>query len=398
LIDELILAGTTSKRIEVFLQDASSTTGGGLTGLVYNSTNLACYYSREDDGNAGGTVISLATMTRGTWATAGFVEKDATNLPGIYQLGIPNAVLASGAKWAKIYLRDSGASGALNLAPKVISIQLDWPDMTSGVVKANLAQILGTALTETAGLIAAGFKQFFNIASPTSTMNTVTAVTTVTNLTNAPTAGDFTSAMKTSLNNATPAVTVSDKTGFSLSTAGVQAIWDALTSALTTVGSIGKWIVDKVDVVLSTRLASSGYTVPPTAVQNRQEMDSNSTKLANLDATVSSRLASAGYTAPDNSSITAIKAKTDNLPASPAATSDIPTAIQNADALLKRDWTGMTGEAARSVLNALRALRNKVSIASTTLTVTKEDDTTMAWAGTITTNSNQDPISGIDPT
>jgi hypothetical protein len=44
----------------------------------------------------------------------------------------------------------------------------------------------------------------------------------------------------------------------------------------------------------------------------------------NLDATTSSRLASSGYTAPANSDISAIKAKTDNLPASPAATGDIP--------------------------------------------------------------------------
>ena len=36
----------------------------------------------------------------------------------------------------------------------------------------------------------------------------------------------------------------------------------------------------------------------PTAAQVRTEMDSNSTKLANLDATISSRLASADYTAP----------------------------------------------------------------------------------------------------
>jgi hypothetical protein len=42
--------------------------------------------------------------------------------------------------------------------------------------------------------------------------------------------------------------------------------------------------------------------------------------------TVGSRLASAGYTAPDNANILLIKAKTDNLPANPAATSDIPTA------------------------------------------------------------------------
>lgn len=46
-------------------------------------------------------------------------------------------------------------------------------DFTSGVVKANLAQILGTALTETAGQIAAAFKKFFNVAAPTGTVNSL---------------------------------------------------------------------------------------------------------------------------------------------------------------------------------------------------------------------------------
>jgi len=46
----------------------------------------------------------------------------------------------------------------------------------------------------------------------------------------------------------------------------------------------------------------------PSATDIRQELDSNSTKLANLDATVSSRLASSVST-----NITAIKAKTDAL-------------------------------------------------------------------------------------
>ena len=57
--------------------------------------------------------------------------------------------------------------------------------------------------------------------------------------------------------------TNNDKTGYALSSAGVQAIWDALTSALTTVGSIGKWIVDKLDATISSRLASASYTAPP---------------------------------------------------------------------------------------------------------------------------------------
>lgn len=73
-----------------------------------------------------------------------------------------------------------------------------------------------------------------------------------------------------------------------------------------------------------------------------------------------------------------------------------PSATDNADALLKRDWTSVTGEASRSVLNALRFLRNKWSIISGTLTVTKEDDTTSAWTGAVTTNPS-DPVDSIDP-
>ena len=42
----------------------------------------------------------------------------------------------------------------------------------------------------------------------------------------------------------TVASTIADKTGFSLSTSGVQAIWDALLTALTTTGSIGKKLAD----------------------------------------------------------------------------------------------------------------------------------------------------------
>jgi len=64
---------------------------------------------------------------------------------------------------------------------------------------------------------------------------------------------DFGALEKASLNAATPSVTVSDKTGFSLA------------------------------------------TPPPTAAQIRSELDSNSAKLANLDTAVSSRLAADEY-------------------------------------------------------------------------------------------------------
>lgn len=68
-----------------------------------------------------------------------------------------------------------------------------------------------------------------------------------------------------------------------------------------------------------------------------------------------------------------------------------------ADAVLKRDWSGLTGEASRSLLNALRFLRNKWSISGTTLTVTKEDDATSAWTATLSTDAAADPVTGSDP-
>lgn len=46
------------------------------------------------------------------------------------------------------------------------------------------------------------------------------------------------------------------KTGYALSAAGVQAIWDALTAALTTAGSIGKLLVDNINATISSRMAT----------------------------------------------------------------------------------------------------------------------------------------------
>lgn len=69
-----------------------------------------------------------------------------------------------------------------------------------------------------------------------------------------------------------------------------------------------------------------------------------------------------------------------------------------ADALLKRDMSSVTGEAARSMLNALRFLRNKWSISGGTLTVRKEDDSTSAWTAALTTDAAANPVTSVDPT
>lgn len=233
--DYEILGGATSQRISIWLADSSSATGVGLTGLAFNTAGLSCYYWREDEGNANATAVTLATATRGTFTSSGFVEKDATNMPGTYEFGIPNAAIAAGAKWVRIMFK-----GATNLAQRTIVVRItavnpdsatafltaingvapptNWNltsvdasgrldvikiagttqtardigasvllsagtgtgqlDFASGVVKSNLVQILATALTETAGQLAGGFKKFFNIATPAATMDHLVLVDT----------------------------------------------------------------------------------------------------------------------------------------------------------------------------------------------------------------------------
>ncbi len=99
-----------------------------------------------------------------------------------------------------------------------------------------------------------------------------------------------------------------------------------------------------------------------------------------------------------NASIAAVKAKTDLIPASPAAVGDIPTATQNADALLKRDMSAVTGEASRSPLNALRFSGiNKLAVAGGILTAYKENDSTPAATRNLGTDSGALPIVSSTP-
>jgi hypothetical protein len=164
-IDYEVTAGATSRRISIWLADSSSTTGAGLTGLAFNSSGLTCYYWREDEGNVAGTAVTLATATRGTFTSSGFIEKDATNLPGLYEFGLPNAAIATGAKWVKLLFR-----GATNLAPKIVTIKLVSLDMDTALS----SQTVGTV-----GSLAAQAKADVNAEADTALAD-VGLTTTVT--------------------------------------------------------------------------------------------------------------------------------------------------------------------------------------------------------------------------
>lgn len=137
-----IKAGKTSRIVTVFIADATSLTGGGLTGLVYNTSGLKAYYQREGVVGAVATVMTLVTCTLGTWTSLGFKEVDATNMPGVYELHLPDAAIAAGATGVTIILH-----GAANMVPTVVQIQLTAFDLDTGNVSIDLSQ---TNTTETA--------------------------------------------------------------------------------------------------------------------------------------------------------------------------------------------------------------------------------------------------------
>lgn len=103
--------------------------------------------------------------------------------------------------------------------------------------------------------------------------------------------------------------------------------------------------------------------------------------------------------------IAAVNSKTTNLPGSPAAVGSAMTLTSGerssvADALLDRDMaTGADSGSTtvRTVRQALRFLRNKFSISGSTLTVTKEDDSTASWTSVLSTDATAVPVIGSDP-
>ncbi len=173
-----------------------------------------------------------------------------------------------------------------------------WTALPDTAVSTNASLLTsgtGTAqLSVSSGLVTLAASQpGVTIPTVTTVTNQLTAAQIATGVWQDTTAGDFTTALsigKSVMNGVAlgTGLTVNDittKTGYSLSGTQTFNITGNITGNLS--GSVGS-VTGAVGSV-------TGLTA------------------SNLDATVSSRLASASYTAPDNTSITAIKAKTDSL-------------------------------------------------------------------------------------
>lgn len=158
-----VTIGGTDQSIDIFISDADSTTGAGKTGLAYNTASLTCYYRRGHTGTP--TQITLATLANAQAAHSdgGFVEIDATNMPGAYRLDLPDALAATGVDKVTLFLH-----GAADMVPLVARIALmdDGADITAIKAKTdNLPadpadessiQASITAISNTLGVAGAG--------------------------------------------------------------------------------------------------------------------------------------------------------------------------------------------------------------------------------------------------
>lgn len=271
-----IVAGATSQSVNIFIQNSGSTVGAGLTGLVFNTSGLLAYYTFTGT-NTTSVAITLATLAAVTtaYSSGGFKEIDATNMPGLYRLDLPNTALAT----SKGRVVTVMLTGAASMAPVVLEIELTAVDNQSTAFGLSIAKttnitgfndIAATAVVSsgaittsggavstvttvtnqlTAAQVATGVWQDATAGDFTaslsvgkSLMNGVALGTglTVNNLTNAPTSGDFTSTMKTSIGTAVAASAVASVTG--------------------SVGSVTGLTASNLDTTVSSRMAT--YTQP----------------------------------------------------------------------------------------------------------------------------------------
>jgi len=173
----------------------------------------------------------------------------------------------------------------------------------------------------------------------------------------------------------------------------VGIIWDEPTANHTTTGSTGKAIGDAASGIVPNTVAAAVWNYLTSAMATAGSI--GVFLKTQLDQAVSTRLSEADYTGAANGDIAAIKLKTDNLPGAPAAVSDIPLATAIADALLDRtDGVESSWTVRQAFRVILAALAGKVSGAATaTVTIRDTGDTKNRITATVDANGNRSAVS-----
>ncbi|MDQ3832235.1 MAG: hypothetical protein M3315_01100 [Actinomycetota bacterium] len=243
----LPVRGQTGNIAFVFLPDSASTVGAGKTGLTNASAGLTISVRREKSAAvtaySGANIGTIATL--GTWVNPGtgmvnFKEVDATNMPGVYELHFVDALFDTSDTSRKLV----GMVQATGIAPSPFEMGLVAADLQDGV-HLGLTGVPNAAAGASGGLPTLDANLEVK-ASTLRTNNDKTGYSLTAAYDPAKTASQAGDAM---------ALTSGERTTL----AGV--IWATLTSALTTVGSVGKLIVDNLNATITSRQPSGNVTV-----------------------------------------------------------------------------------------------------------------------------------------
>ena len=289
--------------LRVKILNSSVATGAGLTGLTSASSGLIISTIADNEATATAYTVAASNVetitTLGTYAAPSsgkcrFKELDATNHKGVYEIQIADARFAvSSAKSLLV-----SVSGATNAAETDVVIPLRDLDPFDAV-RAGLTALPNAAAEASGGLITRGT----GTGQLTVSSGVVTANTT-----------------QLAGQTVTAAAGVTFPTSVSsLTAAGVR------TELTTELG--------RIDVAVSSRLATASYTTPPTAAANASAVRTElTTELGRIDVATSTRLATSGYTAPLDAAGTrsALGLASANLD---TQLGDLPTATENAAAV-----------------------------------------------------------------
>lgn len=361
-----IKKGKTEVSLYVFIQDSASSTGAGKTGLAYNTAGLSAYYVRPLAAAASIPLVTLALVTT-AWASGGFIEVDSVNMPGVYRLDVPNAVFATGVDSVVMMMR--GASGMAPLVMEVMLIAYDPQD----TVRLGLTALPNVAAGANGGL-------------PTGNASGQVVVSST--ATGAITSGSFAAG---AINNAAIATDAigSDE----LAASAITEIQSGLATSAALATVAGYIDTEVAAIKTNTDLLPTNFSAVTSAIGALNDFNPATDTVAHVTL-VDTTTTNTDMRGTDNAFLA-----TDGA-ALQADVDAISTAEENAEALLKYDMSTITGEAGRSPLNALRVLRNKISTSESVgkFVVKKEDDSTTAWEGILSTDASAVPITGVDPT
>jgi hypothetical protein len=132
--------------LKVLPQTLGADPNAGKTGIAFDAAGLVCSYHRDTGSR---TAITLISGTHGTHADGAWSENQSTHEKGIYQIAVPDAAFATGARYVSITCY--GASDMQQADKQVLLIA--GPDGVGDIETTEITAVPGTGTVTMADAI-----------------------------------------------------------------------------------------------------------------------------------------------------------------------------------------------------------------------------------------------------